>query len=251
MSRITRLLLISLLLSTAAWMLAGCGGTFLLSKDDEIKIGADAAAEFDKKHRVDRTSDQARRIATIGRRVADATDPPHYPYSFTLVREDTVNAFAYPGGKIYIYEGLINEINNDTDGIAWVLGHEITHIQQRHSAKAIERAIGAGVLIDLTLGRNTGGQIAGVVAGLALQDYGRDHEFTADRLGIKWAGRAGYDPTAAIMVLQTFQRLQGKDPSDFEIMFMTHPGNNDRINHVKKVLDELGYSGKYYTAQTK
>lgn len=250
MGQTARLVIVLALLGAVSWTLAGCGGgTVLLSKDDEVKIGRDAAADFDSKHRVDRTSDLARRIANIGQRVAANTDPPDYPYNFTLVREDTVNAFAITGGYIYMYEGLIDELNGDTDAIAWVIGHEITHIQQRHSAKAIERAIGASLLIQIALGEKTAGQIANVVAGLALQDYGRKHEFTADKLGLLWTARAGYDPTAAIAVLQTFQRLQGREPSDLEIFFMTHPGNNDRIDHVKSSLDEYGYSGKYYTAQ--
>jgi len=250
MSRELKTVLVVVVLAAMSWALTGCdGGTVLLTKDDEVQIGKEAAAEFDKEHRVDRTSDLARRISNIGQRVAARTDPPDYPYSFTLVREDTVNAFAMPGGYIYMYEGLIDELNNDTDAIAWVMGHEITHIQQRHSAKRIERAIGASVLIDIVLGRETAGQIAGVVAGLALQDYGRDQEFTADRLGLKWTAQAGYDPTAAIFVLQTFQRLQGDEPSDLEVFFMTHPGNNDRINHVKRVLDEFDYSGQHYSAK--
>ncbi len=239
---------VALLLAVAcSCALVGCGGgTVLLSKQDEVKIGAEAAADFDRQHRVDRTSDLARRIAAIGERVAAHTDPPEYPYTFTLVREDTVNAFAIAGGYIYMYEGLIKELNNDTDAIAWVMGHEITHIQQRHAAKTIERAIGASVLIEIALGRKTAGQVANVVAGLALQDYGRKHEFTADKLGLVWTARAGYDPTAAIFVLQTFQRLQEHEPSDLEIFFMTHPGNSDRIDHVKQSLDEYGYQGRYH-----
>ena len=249
MGRPLTLLLLAMALA-ATLILTGCGGgTLLLGVDDEVKIGTDAANEFDRENHVDRTSPLAQRVSNIGLRMAAHVDPPAYPYSFTLVRDDTVNAFAFPGGRIYIYEGLINEVGNDTDAIAWVLGHEITHIQQRHSAKAIERAIGATVLIQIALGEKTAGQVAGLGAGLAMQSYSREHEFTADRLGIKWTQRAGYDPTASVMVLETFQRLQGEEPSDFEIMFMTHPGNNDRINAVKRSLDTFGFSGAHYTAQ--
>ena len=248
MGRPLTLLLLAMALA-ATLILTGCGGgTLLLGVDDEVKIGTDAANEFDSENPVDRTSPLAQRVSNIGLRMAAHVDPPAYPYSFTLVRDDTVNAFAFPGGRIYIYEGLINEVGNDTDAIAWVMAHEVTHIQQRHSAKAIERAIGATVLIQIALGEKTAGQVAGLGAGLAMQSYSREHEFTADRLGIKWTQRAGYDPTASVMVLETFQRLQGEEPSDFEIMFMTHPGNNDRINAVKRSLDTFGYSGAHYTA---
>jgi len=249
MSTTLRVLLILLLVAACMWALVGCkGATYLLSTEQEIEIGQQAAAEFDSGHRVDRSGPLAQRIAGIGANVAEAASPPDYPYSFTLVKDDVVNAFALPGGPIYLYQGLVDALGDDTDQIAWVTSHEITHIRQQHAARRIERQIGASVLIGWLLGEDTGAQIAGLVTGLALQDYGRDHEFMADALGLRWAHGAGYDATAAVAVLEKFQELQGREPSNFEIFFMTHPGNNDRINHVKAVLDQYGYSGKYYTA---
>jgi len=240
-------LLIVLLVVACAWGLVGCkGSTHLLSTDQEIEIGNEAAADFDRQHPVDRTSPLARRLAGIGANVGAAASPPDYPYSFTLVQEDVVNAFALPGGPIYFYKGLVDALGDDTNKIAWVMGHEITHIRQQHAVRRIERAVGASVLIGLLLGDGDWGQVAGTVGGLALMDYGRDHEFMADALGLQWAHNAGYDATAAVGVLEKFQELQGQEPSDFEIFFMTHPGNNDRINNVKALCDQYGYSGAYY-----
>lgn len=244
-----RALLVLLLGLACTIVLVGCRGkTFLLSRDQEIEIGQQSAAEFDREHNVDRTGPEAQRIAGIGANVAEAARPPDYPYTFTLVHEDTVNAFALPGGPIYMYEGLLEALGDDTDQIAWVMGHEITHIRQQHAARRIERALGASILIEVLLGEGNWGQVAEAVAGLALLDYGRDNEFEADRLGLQWTHNAGYDATAALPVLRKFQELQGREPSDLEIFFMTHPGNNDRVNNVTSQLDHLGYSGTYHTA---
>lgn len=246
----TGIKLMALLAATAAvgFTLLGCtGSTFLIGKDQEIEIGREAAAEFDSEHRVDRTSTQARQLQGILDRVARASSPPDYPYTVTIVKEDVNNAFALPGGPIYFYEGLLDTLNWDEDQIAWVMAHELTHIRQQHAIRRIERAVGAQVLIEVLLGgQSTAGQIAGVVGGLALQDYGRDNELMADRLGIRWAAAAGYDPTAALPVLAAFKRIQGSDPSDFEILFMSHPGNNDRENEVKRYMDQNDLYGQYY-----
>lgn len=235
-------------LLAVSWALVGCGGsTLLISREQEIEIGQEAAAEFDREHNVDRTSSTARWLQGIGRRVAEAASPPDYPYTFTLVREDVNNAFALPGGPIYFYEGLLDSLGRDDDQVAWVIGHEITHIRQQHAARRIERTIGAQVLLEMLLGdQRTAQEIAGAVVGLALQDYGRDNEIMADRLACRWTAGAGYDPTAGLAVLATFKQIQGSDPSDFEILFMSHPGNDTRENAVKDYLSEHNYSGRYY-----
>ncbi len=245
---VARLVAVIVVLASLGIVLHGCGGTtFLISHEQEIEIGREAAAEFDREHHVDRTSPTARWLQAIGARVAAAASPPDYPYSFTLVKEDVNNAFALPGGPIYFYEGLVETLERDEDQVAWVIAHEITHIRQKHAVRRIERAIGAQVLIEVLLGdRNTAREIAGLVAGLALQNYGRENEIMADQLGCRWAAGAGYDPTAALAVLEKFKQLQGEDPNDFEILFMSHPGNNDRENAVINYLREHHYSGRYY-----
>jgi len=243
-----RMMGVAVVLAMLGALLAGCDGTtFLISHDQEIQIGQEAAAEFDREHNVDRSSADARWLQGVGDRVAAAASPPDYPYSFTLVREDVNNAFALPGGPIYFYDGLIDSLGRDEDQVAWVIAHEITHIRQKHAVRRIERAIGAQVLIEVLLGgQNTAREIAGIVAGLGLQDYGRDNEIMADQLACRWSAGAGYDPTAGLAVLATFKEIQGEDPSDFEILFMSHPGNNTRENAVKDYLSEHNMSGRYY-----
>jgi len=233
-----------------AWTLAGCGGggTILLTKNDEVQLGQDAATQFDAEHNVDRTSPMARNLDQIGQRIAAASDPPQYPYTFTLVHEDVVNAFALLGGPVYMYQGLIDALGGDTDQIAWVLAHEVSHIQQQHAAKRVERAVGAELLLEIVLGKKSASLATDIIAGLAFQNYSRDQESTSDRLGVKFAHAAGYDASASINVLRTFQQIQGSDPSDVEVLFNSHPGNDDRIRGVERAMDAYGISGAYYTA---
>jgi predicted Zn-dependent protease len=229
-------------------VLTGCGGeTFLISKNQEVEIGQNAAADFEQEHPVDTTSQRGRWVANIGQRIAQAAQPPDYPYEFKLVNEDVNNAFALPGGPIYVYDGLIESLGANEDQVAWVCGHEATHVSHQHAIKRIERAVGAQLLIEWAIGGGTAGDIGGVVAGLAIQNYSRDNEYEADRIGARYAAEAGYDPTAAIPVLEKFRELQGRDPSDLEILFHSHPGNTDRENSLKRFLDANNLYGQYYS----
>ncbi|MGI5819748.1 MAG: M48 family metalloprotease [Armatimonadota bacterium] len=245
--RIARLIVLLTLLTAFGLALTGCGGeTFLISKGQEIDIGQQAAADFEQQHPVRENTPRARWLAQIGARIAEAAQPPNYPYEFKLVDENVNNAFALPGGPIYVYNGLIETLGADEDMVAWVCGHEASHISHQHAIKRIERAVGAQLLIEWAIGGGTARDIGGVVAGLAIQNYSRDNEYEADRIGCRYAAAAGYDPTAAIPVLQKFRELQGRDPSDFEILFHSHPGNTDREDAVKRYLDANNLYGRYY-----
>ncbi|NLO07054.1 MAG: M48 family metalloprotease [candidate division WS1 bacterium] len=242
----TRTIVLLVLLGTVGMLLAGCGGrTYLIGRSEQIQIGQEASQEFEQTARVDRTSDRARWLANIGQRVAAAAQPPEYPYEFVLVREDVNNAFAYPGGPIYFYEGLIDSLGADEHQVAWVCGHELTHVRNEHAAKRIESALGAQLLIEWLIGGQTTRNIAGAVTNIAMQKYSRDDEYEADTEGVRWAAAAGYDPTAALAVLATFSELQGQDPSDFEILFYSHPGNTDRTDNVRDYLRDNNLTGRY------
>ncbi len=247
MGRAMRIAILALTIAMVGLILGGCfGSSFLIDKEQEVEIGQQAAQEFDQEHRVDRTSDLARWFQRIGNRVAAAAQPPDYPYEFAIVREDVNNALAFPGGPIYMYEGLIDTLGRDEDQVAWVIGHEVTHVRQKHAIRRIESQVGAQLLIQWALGEGTGRDIAGLVAGLALQHYSRENEHEADKLGCRWAAGAGYDPTAAIPVLETFAEIAGDAPSDFEIIWLSHPAGDERVEAVKRYLERENLSGQYY-----
>lgn len=233
-------------------LLAGCRGQRLLSKDEEIRLGQQAAADFEREYggrdtnprRVELTNRIGSRITPVATR----SPYPVYPYEWRALNNKEVNANAFPGGIIYMWRGLFEALDYDEDQLAWVAGHEAAHIARQHSVRRIERALGYELLIQLLLGKDTAGQIASAVAGLTLADYGRDQELEADRIGLEFSHAAGYDPTASLAVIERFKELQGKEPSKYEIFFMTHPGNTTRETEIMNHLDTMNWSGKYYRA---
>ena len=226
--------------------MAGCDSR-LISKDEEVKLGQQAGDDFE--HQYGRETDPRLNalVASIAKNLERVTEPPDYPYDYRVLADDTVNAAAFPGGRIYVFRGLINKVNSNPDEVAWVLAHETTHVSRQHAIRRIEKQLGYETIIALVLGQSDAGKIASVVGGLVLLDYGRDNEYEADRMGMLYSYKAGYDPTASVAVLELFQKLQKNEPSKLEIMFATHPGNNDRINHSKDYLTNMGWSGAYYS----
>ncbi len=240
-----------LILLFAAFMLGGCEEG-LISREDEIRMGRQAGDEFEKSNGGLVPDAKLRAfVSEIGNRVTSAAEPPDYPYEVRVLNNKQVNAVAFPGGRIYVFKGLVTALDSDPDKLAWVIGHETAHVSQHHVKKRIEQAIGYQAVIAIVFKKKKAAKYAAIVAELILRDYGRDNEFQADRLGLRYAHDAGYDPTAAVSVLEKFREIQGRDPNDFEIMFATHPGNNDRVNAVKRYLDKMGWGGKYYRPQSK
>lgn len=234
---------------SALWIaLAGCeGGGHLLSRDEEVKLGREAGDDFEREHGVDTNGRRNDLLDAIGKRIGKVAQPPEYPYDFRVLADDAVNACAFPGGRIYVYRGLFETLKYDEDQIAWVVAHETAHVARRHATRRIEKQLGYELIVQLIFGKDSAGQIANVVTGLVLQDYGRDNEFEADRIGLNYAHAAGYDATAAIAVLGKFAELQGKDPSDVELLFMTHPGNTDRSDAIKQHLSANNWGGTHYS----
>jgi len=228
--------------------LPGCGGgRRLISKDQEISMGREAADQFERENG-GRSADPAavELVNRIAARLVPVTKPPDYPYDIRVLNNREINAVAFPGGRIYVFHGLIKHFDADPDKIAWVIGHEAAHVARQHAVRRVERQLGYEAIIALIFNKGDAPQIASAVAGLMLLDYGRDNELEADRYGLTYAHAAGYDPTAAIAVLQGFQELQKHKPSNLEIMFMTHPGEDTRINHVRDYLKSQGWHGAYY-----
>jgi predicted Zn-dependent protease len=227
-------------------MLAGCGGA-LISREQEIAMGREAAPEFEQEFG-GLVQDAALQdyVDMVGQRVAARSDRD-MPYEFDLLRSDVPNAFALPGGKIYITAGLMSDMENERE-LAAVLAHEVAHVAQKHNVAALERQLGASVLLELAsaaLG-GTEGQIAevagGVVAGMVQLRYSRNAEYEADTFGIRYMERAGYNPWGMIELLTTLKNLSDSEPGSFAEMFSTHPLTSKRIEEARQTV-RSEYSG--------
>lgn len=180
-------------------------------------------------------------VSRIGRRLVEQTDLANLPWTFGVVRDDTVNAFNLPGGLVYVHTGLIGEAES-LDQLTAVLGHEIAHGVARHGTQLMTRAEGLNALTALVLGQDPG-QLEQTVAGLVgsgiLLDYSRDAEREADRLGVRYNHAAGYDPHGAPEFFRKLLSLRQRRPSDLERFFSSHPVTEERIRTTRKLADSL------------
>jgi predicted Zn-dependent protease len=207
-------------------------------------------------------------VNEVGQKLAAVADRK-LPYEFVVLNNSVPNAWALPGGKIAVNRGLLTELKNEAE-LAAVIGHEIVHAAARHGAKAQERGtLLQGALAAAQIGAAIGGvdssvaglaiQGAGVGAQMIQQKYGRDQELESDEYGMKYMKLAGYDPTGAITLQETFVRLSeaggAKQQSWLEGMFASHPPSAERVEKNKQTAQLLGVGGDIgqdrYVAKTK
>ena len=184
-----------------------------------------------------------------------ASELSQYSWEFNLVKDNNVNAFCMPGGKIVVYEGLL-PVTQDESSLAIVLGHEIAHAVAKHSAEQMSKQIKqqygtqilGGVLSAAGVG-STGTSIAQIIVQNGLQfrnlKYSRDHETEADHMGLIFAAMAGYDPQVAIPFWQRMASQSGS--SNDNDMFSDHPSDAKRIAALQKLMPE---ALQYYNAAT-
>lgn len=249
-----------LALLAAGHLLTGCttnpttGRSQLLSmsRDDEIKLGSEATPELTQEFggKVNDPSLQAY-VGDIGRRLAAVTeaDNPSLPWEFTLLDSEVINAFALPGGKVFVSRGLAVEMTNEAQ-MAAVVGHEIGHVTARHTNERFSQAMGTsiggailGAVVGAAVSKDAQGAAIGAgagasVGGIAALSFSRDQEVEADRLGMRYMEKLKYDPAGAIEVQQILERAsKGERPME---ILSTHPSSQTRINELNKRME------KYY-----
>jgi len=183
------------------------------------------------------------RVRAIGNRIAAVCDRKELVYSFTVVKDDDVNAFSLPGGYVFLNDGLVKKTAND-DELAGVIAHEVAHITARHAVKRFEGGVGLQILQLATLAARQGAAARGVsVAAQAAElAYARQDELEADRLGVKYATAAGFDPKGVLTFLEKLRDLdRGKShylPRGVvrPQYAMTHPYVPERLRAVKEAL---------------
>jgi len=243
----TALLLAAWAIGLAA--LAGCSlnpvtgkrELILISREQEIALGADAAPDFEKEFGGKVASEPLQQyIRALGAKIAAVSDRP-MPYEYTLLASDVPNAFALPGGKIYITAGLMKAMTNERQ-LAAVLAHETAHVAARHSVKQMQKQMGAQLLLEIASragGADTStaaADIGKVVATMALLKYSRDDEYQADQVGIEYAARAGYNPWGMVELLHVLLNMQEQEPGRLEEMFQTHPLSSKRLEKARAIL---------------
>ncbi len=237
----------------AAALAAGCAVNpatgrhelMTVSESQEAQIGAQA----DKQIRQEQGTYAEKAALTayvesVGKKLAAKSDRPGIAYHFGIVDSPEINAFALPGGYVYVTRGILGRICTE-DELAAVLGHEIGHVAARHGAAQMSKAqaaqiglMGAAVLSDPKYAAAVT-DLAGVAVNLAMQGYSRDDEREADELGVKYAVRAGYNPRGAVDLMESFKALEKDEPDRVEQWFASHPRTSERIRNLSQELDEL------------
>lgn len=211
--------------------------TLIYGTEKEIQIGDSLARQFEKEFEVDTDVDINERVKRIGQRLFDVCDRKDLVYTIKVIKDDKVNAVSLPGGYIYVNRGLVDNVDND-DQLACVIGHEAGHITAKHSIKKIQNMYGYAFLKILSIQAADSNISQGVDVAFVslLTQYSQADEFLADRLGIKYAKKAGYDSAQMAVFLKKLAKIQQKEPPKQFSYWRTHPYVPQRIAAVNQVI---------------
>jgi predicted Zn-dependent protease len=226
--------------SVAAWQ--------LVSVRDEIQIGREAQAELLRELPQVRDPTVRAYVSSLGRELAGYADGADYPYSFSVADDRELNAFAVPGGPIWINRGVLDAAGTESQ-VAGVLAHEIAHVSGRHTARQITKSLWATGLLfavgvvarDSDDWRGQAVNLAAMVtAGSVMTKFSRNDEKAADRAGVLLLEQAGYDPRGLLEFMEMLDAQQARSPNAVARFFATHPAPRDRVRHLGTIVGAGG-----------
>lgn len=251
-----RMLIASLLLSLN---LTGCATVYnaatgrneyvFIDSEKEISIGREVEKAVLREYSLSRNSILIARTKKIGEKISRVNDRTDMPYKFGVVESDDVNAFALPGGGVYVTTALLKEVSSD-DELASVIGHEVGHIAARHPVKRLESRLGYSLLVNMAYALDTRSVEAkraawadltaatNITFSLISLGYSRRDEIEADRLGALYAKRAGYDPYAAVTFLKKLEKEEKNTP-EWLVFTRSHPYAKERVAALEEWLSSV------------
>ena len=220
--------------------LVGCG----ISQQQEVQMGQEYATQINAQLPIVQDPELNRYINVLGDSIARLTSRGNLDWHFFIVDSKEVNAFAVPGGFVYVNRGLI-ERTDQMDEVAGVLGHEIGHVVRRHTVKQMEKAQGAniGVTLACVLTSVCNSQIAGaainIAGGAVFASFSRQDEAEADQEGFNNVVRANISPVGMVTMFQKLIAERKSRPSAVEGWFRTHPLEEDRVTAIQARINQL------------
>ncbi len=215
----------------------------LMSEEGEISAGHEQAIKILEQYPIYKGQKVQSYVQRVGQKVASNSHRSSLKYQFTVIDTPDINAFALPGGFIYIHRGLLAYLNSEAE-LAAVLAHEIGHVTARHGVRQYSMELSTQILTQL-VGIYAGGLAANLTdlaSDALLSGYGRDHELEADGFGAQYLANSGYDPQAMIEIIdvlkqqETFSYLKAEDSgqkvANYHGLFSTHPRNDERLQQV-------------------
>lgn len=252
------------MLAVAAMLLTSCGSVpitgrkqlNLVSDSEVLQASLQQYTSFMQTATISTQKAQSAQVTRVGQRIAQATEAylraagleselQNFAWEFNLVKSDDVNAWCMPGGKIVVYEGIMNLVSSD-DELAVVIGHEVAHAVAKHSNERMSQQVlaqyGASAIGIFTSGKSAATQqIAQQVYGLGaqygvMQPFSRKHESEADKMGLVLMTIAGYNPDVAVTFWQKMAATSSQEPPEF---MSSHPSHATRIADIQKWLPEV------------
>ena len=247
--------LLTIAAATASLLLTDCAQNpvsgnpnfVTMSESQEVQVGRQEDVKVRQQYGVYDDKALQKYVNDVGQRLAKESHRPALQYTFTVVDSPEINAFALPGGYIYITRGIMSYLNSEAE-LAGVIGHEIGHVTARHSVQQMSAATAAGVgatLLEIfvpVLRNQVGDSAINLLGNALLSGYGRDHELEADRLGAQYLSRSGYDPQAMIKVVGVLKnqelfdaevaKTEGREPRAYHGVFASHPDADTRLQQV-------------------
>ncbi|HAX44162.1 MAG TPA: M48 family metalloprotease [Bryobacteraceae bacterium] len=222
-------------------------GWNLFSKQQDIQLGQEAAQQMEQQLAIVNNKDLTDYVNRVGQRLVREGQLEEYPYFFKVVQEDSINAFAFPGGPMYVHTGLMRAAENEAQ-LAGVLAHELSHVVLRHGTSQVSKAQGFQILAMIggaALGGN--GSMAGTLAQLGIgvglnsvmMKYSRNAERDADLLGMHAMARAGYNPIEMARFFEKLAAESGKQNKLVAAFFSSHPDPGSRVKSVEKEIPYL------------
>ena len=247
MKKLSSLLILLIFSGCSVNPVTGQKDFVMMTENDEISLGRKYHAQVLQQTPAYNDQELQDYVQKIGNSLSIKSHRPNLFYRFTVLDSPDINAFALPGGYIYINRGLMAYLSSEEE-LAAVLGHEIGHVTARHSVRQYSQSQLLGILsaaIQINSGR-TAGDLVGVASGVLLAGYGREMELQADELGAEYLYQDGY-PTKAMMKVLTVLKDQeiyskelakkrGQEPRNYHGVFASHPSNDKRL---KEILEEV------------
>jgi predicted Zn-dependent protease len=217
----------------------------LFSDSDEVTLGLQTKQAIIKEYGEYKDPAMRDYIESVGKKLVATSERRSLPYNFTILDTPMINAFAAPGGCIFVTKGILKAMDNEAE-LAAVLGHEIGHVSSRHSMGALEKQYGYEIMFNLAAALSKKDlselkQYSDSLAGLIFLGYGRMNEFQADNCGVRYAVAAGYDGMGEVTFFQKLRTLEGKEMTNLQLLFSSHPATSERISRVKTYLASINY----------
>lgn len=218
----------------------------LFSPADDVKLGQQVDGEISnntKEYPILNSPNHVQYLQNMMNEIIQSPEIKYrgtFAYTIKIINTNTINAFATPGGYIYVYKGLLKFVDNEAT-LAGILAHEIAHAERRHSTKRMTKAYGISLLTSILLGNDASALeqlAANLLSGLALLKNSRDDEYEADEYSFKYLLSTQWYPGGINYFFVKIQEQQKTKPSEFEELLSTHPLDQKRIDQINKLLKD-------------